>query len=143
LLEGRIADIAHGVTLHRHDQSMLSSGLHRFSLLFAIACVAGWFYVFDESWGLLAALLLCVPVGLAFSLIPPGVVGTVRPLLGDIATTWAFIAAGIAVGVYALVAFEGVAFVLVALCAAAVFFGGVSLLYIRFNAMQRRATSGG
>jgi hypothetical protein len=122
---------------------MLSSGLHRFSLLFAIACVAGWFYVFDESWGLLAALLLCVPVGLAFSLVPPAVVGTVRPLLGDIATTWAFIAAGIALGIYSLVALEGVAFVLVALCAAAVFFGGASLLYIRFNAMQRRATSGG
>jgi hypothetical protein len=122
---------------------MLSSGLHRLLLLFAIGCVAGWFYVFDEWWGLLAALLLCVPVGLAFSLIPAAVVGTVRPLLGDIATTWAFIAAGIALGIYALVAFEGVAFVIVALCAAAVLFGGASLLYIRFNAMQRRATSGG
>ena len=122
---------------------MLSSGLHRFSLLFAIVCVAGWFYVFDAWWGLLAALLLCVPVGLAFSLIPPAVVGTVRPILGDIATTWAFIAAGIALGIYALIALEGVAFVLVALCAAAVFFGGASLLYIRFNAVQRRATSGG
>jgi hypothetical protein len=122
---------------------MLTSGLHRFSLLFAIACLAGWFYVFDEWWGLLPALLLCGPVGLAFSLVPPAVVGTVRPLLGDVATTWAFIAAGIALGAYALAAFEGTAFVLVALCAAAVFFGGASLLYIRFNAMQRRATSGG
>ena len=122
---------------------MLSSGLHRFSLLFATVCVAGWFYVFDEWWGLLAALLLCVPVGLAFSLIPLAVVGTVRPLLGDIATTWTFVAAGIALGIYGLVAFERVAFVLVALCAAGVFFGGASLLYIRFNAMQRRATSGG
>ncbi|HKH31459.1 MAG TPA: hypothetical protein VKA45_10430 [Gaiellaceae bacterium] len=122
---------------------MLASGLHRLSLVFAIVCVAGWFYVFNEWWGLLAALLLCVPVGFAFSLIPPAVVGTVRPLLGDVFTTWAFMAAGIALGIYALASFEKTAFVLVALCAAAVFFGGASLLYIRFNAMQRRATSGG
>ena len=122
---------------------MLVSGLHRFSLLFAIVCVGGWFSVFNEWWGLVAALLLCVPVGLAFSLIPPAVVGTMRPLLGDVFTTWAFIAAGIALGIYALVALEGTALVLVGLCAAAVFFGGASLLYTRFNAMQRRATSGG
>ena len=122
---------------------MPASGLHRFSLLFAIVCVGGWFSVFNEWWGLVAALPLCVPVGLAFSLIPPAVVGTVRPLLGDVFTTWAFIAAGIALGIYALVALEGAALVLVGLCAAAVFFGGASLLYIRFNAMQRRATSGG
>jgi hypothetical protein len=122
---------------------MLTSGLQRFSLLFAIACVAGWFAVFNDWWGLLAALLLCAPAGLAFSLLPPAVVGTVRPLVGDVVTTWAFIAAGIALGVYALAAFEGTAFVLVALGAAAVFFGGASLLYIRFNAVQRRATSGG
>jgi hypothetical protein len=122
---------------------MLASGLHRFSLLFALACVAGWFYVFNEGWGLLAALLLCVPVGLTFSLIPPAVVGTIRPILGEVATTWTFIAAGVALAVYALAAFDGVELVLVGLCAAAVFFGGASLLYIRFNAMQRRASSGG
>jgi hypothetical protein len=122
---------------------VLASGLHRFTLAFALLCVAGWFYVFDEWWGLLPALLLSVPVGVGFSLIPSAVVGTIRPVLGDVFTTWAFIAVGIALGIYALVALEGVGLVLVGLCAAAVFFGGASLFYIRFNAVMRRASTGG
>jgi hypothetical protein len=121
---------------------MLASGLHRFSLLFAFACVAGWFYLFHEWWGLFPALLLCVPAGVLFSLIPPAVVGTIRPLLGDVFTTWAFIAAGIELGSYALVALDGVGLALVGLCAAAVFFGGASLFYIRFNAVRRRVATG-
>src|SRR5215211_4123006 len=80
---------------------------------------------------------------LAFSLIPPAVVGTIRPILGDVCTTWAFMAVGIALGVYAFAALEGTTFALVGLCAAAILFGGASLFYIRFNAMRRRATSGG
>jgi hypothetical protein len=119
-----------------------ASGLHRFTLAFALVCVAGWFYVFNEWWGLLPALLLCVPVGVAFSLIPSAVVGTIRPALGDIFTTWAFMAAGVVVGIYAFAALEGVSFALVALCAAAVFFGGASLFYLRFNAVRARANSG-
>jgi hypothetical protein len=117
---------------------MLASGLHRFTLAFALLCVAGWFYVFNEWWGLLGASLLCVPVGVVFSLIPPAVVGTIRPLLGDVVTTWAFIAIGLVLAIYAFVALEGVAFALVGLCAAAIFFGGASLFYIRFNAVRRR-----
>jgi len=122
---------------------VLASGLHRFTLAFAVLCVAGWFYVLNEWWGPIAALLLCVPVGVAFSLIPPAVVGTIRPILGDVFTTWAFMAVGIALGVYAFAALEGTTFALVGLCAAAILFGGASLFYIRFNAMRRRATSGG
>lgn len=122
---------------------MLASGLHRFTLAFALLCVAGWFYVLNEWWGLPAALLLCVPVGLVFSLIPPAVVGTIRPLLGDVVTTWAFIAIGLVLAIYAFVALEGVAFAVVGLCAAAIFFGGASLFYIRFNAVRRRIATGG
>ena len=122
---------------------MLASGLHRFTLVFALLCVAGWFYVFNEWWGLLPAVLLCVPVGIAFSLLPPAVVGTIRPIFGDVATTWVFIAVGLALAVYAFVALEGTSFALVALCAAAIFFGGASLFYIRFNAVRRRIASGG
>ena len=121
---------------------MPASGFHRFSFLFAAGCVAGWFHVLDEWWGLLTALLLCVPVGVVFSLIPSAVVGTVRPILGDVFTTWAFIVVGMALAIYALVALDGVAFALVALCAAAVFFGGASLFYLRFNAMRSRAFAG-
>jgi hypothetical protein len=121
---------------------VFASGFQRFSLLFAAGCVAGWFYVLYEWWGLLAAVLLSVAVGAVFSLIPPAVVGTIRPILGDIFTTWAFMAVGIALGVYAMVALDGVGFALVALCAAAVFFGGASLFYLRFNAMRRAATGG-
>jgi hypothetical protein len=121
---------------------MLASGLHRFTLAFALVCVAGWFYVFDQWWGLIPALLLCVPIGVVFSLIPPAVVGTIRPVLGDVFTTWAFMAVGIVLGIYAFAALEGASFALVALCAAAVFFGGASLFYIRFNAVRRRVASG-
>jgi hypothetical protein len=121
---------------------MLASGLHRFTLAFALVCVVGWFYVFDQWWGLLPALLLCVPVGVVFSLIPPAVVGTIRPALGDVFTTWAFMAAGVVLGIYAFAALAGVSFALVALCAAAVFFGGASLFYIRFNAVRRRVSTG-
>ena len=122
---------------------MLGSGLHRLTLAFAVLCVAGWFYLFNEWWGLVAALLLCVPVGVAFSLIPPAIVGTIRPILGDVATTWGFMAVGLVLAFYAFAALEGTTFALVGLCAAAVFFGGASLFYIRFNAMRGRATSGG
>ena len=121
---------------------MFATGFRRFSFLFAVVCVAGWFYVLDEWWGLVPALLLCVPVGVVFSLIPSAVVGTVRPILGDMFTTWAFIAVGIGLAIYAIVALDGVAFALVALCAAAVFFGGASLFYLRFNAMRSRALAG-
>jgi hypothetical protein len=121
---------------------MRASGFQSLSLLFAVGCVAGWFYVFDTWWGWLPALLLGIPVGVVFSLVPTAVVGTVRPALGDVFTTWAFIAAGLALGVYALVAFEGVGLAIVGLSAAAVFFGGASLFYIRLNAVRRRVSTG-
>jgi hypothetical protein len=120
---------------------MRASGFQSFSLLFAVTCMAGWFYVFDASWGWLPALLLGIPVGVVFSLVPTAVVGTIRPALGDVFTTWAFIVAGIALGVYALVAFDGVGLVVVGLCAAAVFFGGASLFYLRLNAVRRRIST--
>jgi hypothetical protein len=122
---------------------MLASGLHRFTLAFALLCVGGWLYVLSEWWGPLAGLLLCAPVGVVFSLIPPAVVGTIRPIFGDVLTTWASIAIGLLLATYAFAALEGAAFALVGLGAAAVFFGGASLFYIRFNAVRRRIATGG
>jgi hypothetical protein len=121
--------------------TMLNSGFHRFSLLFAVGCVGGWFYVLDAWWGLLPALLLGVPIGLLFSVIPSAVVGTLRPILGDILTTWGFVAAGSALGVYALAALDGVGLALVGLCAAGTLFGGASLFYLRLNAVRRRIST--
>lgn len=48
-----------------------------------------WFYAFDEWWGTLAAILLCVPAGALFCLLPAMLVGTLRQApIGDVILTW-------------------------------------------------------
>jgi hypothetical protein len=109
------------------------------AVAFALVSVAVWFYLFDEWWGLVPALLLCAPVGVAFSLLPSLLVGTVRPLLGDVVTTWGSMVVGSAVAVYALVAQEGTTRALVALCGAGLVAGGAGLFFLRLSAMLRQA----
>ena len=106
---------------------------------FALVSVAVWFYLFDEWWGFVPALLLCVPVGIAFSLLPSLLVGTVRPMLGDVVTTWGSMVVGTALAVYALVAQEGTTRALVALCGAGLAVGGAGLFFLRLSAMLRHA----
>jgi hypothetical protein len=106
---------------------------------FALVSVAVWFYLVDEWWGLVPALLLCLPVGIAFSLLPSLLVGTVRPVLGDVITTWGSMVVGSAVAVYALVAQEGTTRALVALCGAGLVAGGAGLFFLRLSAMLRHA----
>lgn len=109
------------------------------ALAFALVSVAVWFYVLDAWWGLVPALLLCLPVGIAFSLLPSLLVGTVRPLLGDVVTTWSFMVVGTALAVYALIAWDGATRMLVVLCGAGVAVGGIGLFFLRLSAMLRHA----
>jgi hypothetical protein len=109
------------------------------AVAFALVSIAVWFYLFDEWWGLVPALLLCVPVGIAFSLLPSLLVGTVRPILGDVVTTWGSMVVGTALAIYALVAQDGTTRILVALCGAGLAVGGAGLFFLRLSAMLRHA----
>jgi hypothetical protein len=51
--------------------------------------------------------------------------------VNDALLTWLFILGGIALGVYALIAFEGATLAMVALAGAETFVGGIGLLYTR------------
>ncbi len=109
------------------------------ALGFALLSIGVWFWVLDQWWGLVAALLLCLPVGIGFSLVPSLLAGTFRPLLGDLVTTWSFMVVGIVIAVVGLLALEDTAAALVALCGAGLFAGGLGLFFIRLDAMLRAA----
>jgi hypothetical protein len=123
--------------------SLFQSGFHRLAFLFFLLAAAVWFYVFYEWWGLLAAVLLCVPVGLLFSLLPPMVIGSLRQLhISDAVLTWGSVVAGIALGLYAFLAQSGTTLAILALSAVGMIVGGVGLLQMRLNAMEYRAAMG-
>jgi hypothetical protein len=111
--------------------SLFASGFHRLASFFGLVSVA---YVFNEWWGgewwgLLLAIVVAIPVGLVFSILPSILLGTLRrlPLLNDALLTWLFILGGIALGVYGLIAFEGTTLAMVALTEAEIFVGGIGL----------------
>jgi hypothetical protein len=117
---------------------VFESGFHRLALFFGLASVAVWTYVFNEWWGgewwgLLLAIVAAIPVGLVFSILPSILLRTLRqlPIVNDGLLTWLFILGGIALGVYALIAFEGATLAMVALAGAETFVGGIGLLYTR------------
>ncbi len=123
---------------------MFESGYHRFAFFFAVAAAAVWFYAFDQWWGLIAAILLCIPAGIASFLLPSMLVGTLRqiPGLRDSFLTWLSIFGGIAVAVYGLIAFDGPARALIVLAGAALVMSGAALLKLRMNAMEHRYDRG-
>jgi hypothetical protein len=117
---------------------VFESGFHRLALFFGLASVAVWTYVFNEWWGgewwgLLLAIVAAIPVGLVFSILPSILLRTLRqlPIVNDGLLTWLFILGGIALAVYALIAFEGATLAMVALTGAETFVGGIGLLYAR------------
>jgi hypothetical protein len=117
---------------------VFESGFHRLALFFGLASVAVWTYVFNEWWGgewwgLLLAIVAAIPVGIVFSILPSILLRTLRqlPIVNDGLLTWLFILGGIALGVYALIAFEGATLAMVALTGAETFVGGIGLLYTR------------
>jgi hypothetical protein len=117
---------------------VFESGFHRLAFFFGLASVAVWTYVFNEWWGggwwgLLLAIVAAIPIGLVFSILPSILLRTLRqlPIVNDALLTWLFILGGIALGVYALIAFEGATLAMVALAGAETFVGGIGLLYTR------------
>jgi hypothetical protein len=117
---------------------LLRSGLSR-----------GLDYVFNEWWGgewwgLLLAIAAAIPVGIVFSILPSILFGTLGrlPLVNDALLAWVFIVAGIALGVYALIGFEGSTLAMVSLTGPEIFVSGIGLLYMRLNAMRFQAAMG-
>jgi len=102
---------------------------------FAVLSIVVWFWVLDEWWGLVAALILCLPLGIGFSLLPPLLVGTLRPVLGDVATTWGFMLVGVVVAVLGIALLEDTVAALAALCGAGLFAGGLQLFFQRLASM--------
>ena len=116
---------------------MFESGFHRLAFFFGLASVAVWSYVLNEWWGgewwnLLLAIMVAIPVGLIFTILPSTLLGTLRrlPFLSDALLTWLFILGGIALGVYAFIAFDGATLAMVALGGAEIFVSGIGL-YMR------------
>ena len=115
---------------------MFESGFHRLAIVFGLASVAVWTYVFDEWWGgewwgLLLAVAAAIPVGVVFSILPEILLRTLRrqPVVNDALLTWLFILGGVALGVYALIAFEGTMLAMLALTGAELFAGGIGNFY--------------
>jgi hypothetical protein len=113
---------------------VFESGFHRLAFLFGLASVAVWTYVFNERWGgewwgLLLAIAAAIPVGVVFSTLPWILLGALRrlPLMNDGLLTWVFILGGTALGVCALIAFEGTTLAMAALVGAEIFVSGIGL----------------
>ena len=116
---------------------MLESGFHRLTLVFGLASVTVWTYVFNEWWGgewwggewwgLLLAIAAAIPVGLVVAILPSMLFTTLRrrPLVHDALLTGAFILGGLVLGVYALIAFDGATLAMVALSGAEIFGAGI------------------
>ena len=104
---------------------------------FAVLSVVVWFSVLDHWWGTVAAIVLCLPFGIVFSLLPPLLAGTLRPVLGDVVTTWSFMLIGVVVALLALALLDDTAAALVSLCGAGLFAGGLQLFFQRLAAMMQ------
>jgi hypothetical protein len=111
---------------------VLESGFHRLTLVFSLASVAVWTYVFNEWWGgewwgLPLAIAAAIPVGLVVAILPSILFTTLRrlPLVKDALLTGVFILGGLVLGVYALIAFDGVTLAMVALSGAEIFGAGI------------------
>ena len=114
---------------------MFESRLHRLAFFLGLASVAVWTYVFNEWWGgewwgLLLAIAAAIPAGVVFAILPSILLGALRrlPVVNDAFLTWLFILGGIALGVYALIAFEGATLAMVALYGAELFVSGIGLM---------------
>jgi len=127
----RQADVRENVVLRERastappveDRLVLQWAVHRLTLVFGLASIAVWTYVFNEWWGLLFAIAAAVPVGLVVAILPSMFFTTLRrlPLVNDALLTRAFILGGLVLGVYALIAFDGATLAMVALSGAEIF----------------------
>jgi hypothetical protein len=110
---------------------VFESGFHRLALVFVLASVAVWAYVFNEWWGgewwgLLLAIAAAIPVGVVFALLPSILLRALSRLpVSDVLLGWLFILGGLVLGVYALIAFDGAMLAMVALSGAEIFGAGL------------------
>jgi hypothetical protein len=111
---------------------VLESGFHRLTLVFGLASVAVWTYVFNEWWGgelrgLPLAIAAAIPVGLVVAILPSILFTTLRrlPLVKDALLAGVFILGGLVLGVSALIAFDGATLAMVALTGAEIFGAGI------------------
>jgi hypothetical protein len=110
---------------------VFESGFHRLALFFVLASVFVWAYVFNEWWGgewwgLLLGIAAAIPVGVVFALLPSMLLRALRNLpMSDAVLRWLFILGGFALGVYALIAFDGATLAMVALAGAEIFGAGL------------------
>jgi hypothetical protein len=123
-----------------HD--VFQSGFHRWAFFYGIASIAVWFYALNEWWGTVAAIILCVPVGVVFCVLPPMVVGTLRQVLGDAIVTWASIVGGLALGVYAVIGQDGPVLALLLLTGAGFVLGGIGFADAAFERHAARRCGG-
>jgi hypothetical protein len=113
---------------------VFESGLHRLGFVLGLASIAVWAYVFNDWggqwWALLLAIVAAIPVGIVFSILPSILLATLRrlPLMNDALLSWLFIVGGIALGVYALIAFQGTTLAMAALWGAEILVSGIGLL---------------
>jgi hypothetical protein len=110
-----------------------ASGFHGLTFFFGLASIVVWTYLFNGWWGLLLAIVVALPVGLVYSLLPSLLLGALRrlPFVTDGHLTWFFILGGIALGVYALIAFEGATLAMLALSGAELVVSGIGLVAMR------------
>jgi hypothetical protein len=125
---------------------VFESGFHRLEFFFGLVSIAVWTYAFNKWWGgewwsLLLAFAAALPVGIAFSILPSMLLGTLRrlPQVNDSLLTWSSIFGGIALAVYALLVFDGTTRAMVSLVGAELSVGGVGLFSTRQNAMRDQA----
>jgi hypothetical protein len=108
------------------------AGFHRLGLVFGLASIAVWAYVFNKWWGgewwaSLLAVAAAIPVGILFAILPSLLFRTLRHLpVKDAVLTWLFILGGLALGIFGLIAFDGTTLAMVALSGAEIFGAGLS-----------------
>jgi hypothetical protein len=119
------------------------SALHRLELFLGLVSVVVWAYVLNKWWGgewwsLLLAIAAAVPVGVVFSLLPSILLRALRrlPVVSDAVLTWVFIVGGLAVAVFALIAFEGTTLAMVALAGAETVGAGIKSAAVAYPVRQ-------
>ena len=122
---------------------MSESALHRLELFLGLVSVVVWAYVLNKWWGgewwsLLLAIAAAVPVGVVFSILPSVLLRALRrvPVVSDAVLTWVFIVGGLAVAVFALIAFEGTTLAMVVLAGAEIVGAGIRSAAVAYPVRQ-------
>lgn len=120
------------------QEEQVPPGFHRLTFFFGLASVVVWFLFLNkwlggEWWSLLLAIVIAIPVGVVYSLLPSLLFRTLRrlPVVSDFLLTSLFILGGIALAVIALITFEGTTLAMFVLSATELVVSGVGRFYAR------------